>query len=134
MANTTVSTNNSMVYLYVSQPLHTFPEFVLHVPIDEITQMWWRAVCGGKRAAEILHSHGCNTIGKLYTYVHGSAAAFSSSSSTGRSRGSGRFTRKIRARTKMLRRLLKDDDLAVKISSLLLRLMSAFEELRVSLA
>lgn len=94
--------------------------------------MWWRAVCGGKRAAQILHSHGCNTIGNLYTYVQGSAAAFSSSSSPARSSGSGRFARKVRAHSKRLRRVVKDEDLAVKISSLLLRLMSAFEELRVS--
>lgn len=90
-------------------------------------------MCGGKRAAQILHSHGCNTIGELYTYVHGSAAAFSSSSSPVKSSGSGCFTRKVRARTKRLQRLVKDEDLAVKISSLLLRLMSACEELRVSL-
>eukprot|EP00903_Cladosiphon_okamuranus_P009830 g9343.t1 len=93
-------------------------------------EIWWRAVCGGKRVAQILHSHGFNTVGKLYAYVRGSAATFSSSMSTGRGSGSGHFTRKVRARTKRLQRLVTDDDLAVKLSSLLLRLMSAFEELR----
>eukprot|EP00752_Nemacystus_decipiens_P004495 g4104.t2 len=93
-------------------------------------ETWWRAVCGGRRAAEILHGRGFDTIGKLYAYVVGSAAAFSSSSSTTRSSSSGLSTRKIRSRTKRLRHMVKDDGLAVKISSLLLRLMSAFEELR----
>ncbi|CBN74823.1 hypothetical protein Esi_0043_0102 [Ectocarpus siliculosus] len=93
-------------------------------------QAWWRAVCGGKEAAKRLRDDGCDTVGKLYTYVRGSAVGCSSSSSSLAGCGDGAAPKKARSRTKKLRRLVNDDDLATKIASLLRRLMSAFEELR----
>lgn len=85
-------------------------------------------MCGGKRAADSLRSRGCDTIGKLYAaYVHSPAAASSSLSPPPQSSSANA----TRVRTKKLQRVVKDEDLALKISSLLLRLLSAFEELRV---
>lgn len=88
-------------------------------------------MCGGKEAAKRLRDGGCDTMGKLYTYVRGSAVQCSSSSSSLAGCGDYASPKKARARTKKLRRLVNDGDLATKIASLLLRLMSAFEELRV---
>ncbi|CAB1110263.1 unnamed protein product [Ectocarpus sp. CCAP 1310/34] len=91
-------------------------------------QAWWRAVCRGKGAAKRLRDDGCDTVGKLYTYVRGSAVG-SSSSLAGC--GDGSPPKQAIFRTKKLRRLINDGDLATKIASLLRRLMSALEELRV---
>lgn len=88
-------------------------------------------MCGGKEAAKRLRDDGCDTVGKLYAYVRGPAIECSSSSSSLAGCGDGASPKKSRSRVKKLRRLVKDDDLAIKIESLLLRLMSAFEELRV---
>ncbi|CAM9133217.1 unnamed protein product, partial [Ectocarpus sp. 4 AP-2014] len=93
-------------------------------------QAWWRAVCGGKEAAKRLRDDGCDTVGKLYTYVQGSAVGCSSSSSSLAGCGDGALPKKARSCTKKLRRLINDEDLATKIASLLRRLISAFEELR----
>lgn len=98
---------------------------------------WWRAVCGGKQATERLRSHGIDTIGKLYAYVRGpGGAAWVSPLFVGGNGGDGggggaSLSKKARGRTKRLQRLVNDDDIALKMSSLLFRLMSAFEELRV---
>ncbi|CAM9112952.1 unnamed protein product [Ectocarpus sp. 12 AP-2014] len=97
---------------------------------DTEQQAWWRAVCDGKETARRLRDDGCNTVGKLYTYVRGSAVGCSSSSSSLAGCGYGVPPKKARSRTKKLRRLINDEDLATKIASLLRRLMSAFEELR----
>lgn len=88
-------------------------------------------MCGGKETAKRLRDGGCDTVGKLYTYVRGSAVGCSSSSSSLAGCGDGAPSKKARSRTKKLRRLINDEDLATKIASLLRRLMSAFEELRV---
>lgn len=135
-------------------------------------QAWWRAVDGGKKAAAILRSHGCDTVGKLYKYVVLAAATAASNPSTkttstsarndiaslytplvetpalGNSAIGGRGLdenkgaveaggnwRQIAAggiAGSKLQRFVRDEDLAVKISTLLLRLMFAFEDLRVS--
>jgi len=90
-------------------------------------------VCGGKRATGHLRSHGIDTIGKLYAYVRGPGGASSASPliAGGDGGGSAFVPKKAKRRTKRLRGLVKDNDIALKMSSLLFRLMSAFEQLRV---
>ena len=134
-------------------------------------QAWWRAVTGGKKAASVLRSRGCDTIGKLYKHVVLAAAATSESSTrnsptsansetaslytlpvetlrSGNAAIGGRGPEENKLAVELvgnwkrlaaagitgskLQRLVPDADLAVKISTLLLRLMFAFEDLRVS--
>lgn len=125
---------------------------------------------GGKKAASLLRSRGCDTIGKLYKYVVAAAAtatrpsakttpnpanstastcmphvetlASGNAASIGRSveerkvagepGGDWRQLARGGIAGSKLHRLVRDEDLAVKISTLLLRLMLAFEDLRVS--
>lgn len=134
-------------------------------------------MCGGRKVATILRSHGCNTIGKLYTHVLDARTASSSVKTTfsnpnasidkphaaigskkrckpdgfivedtrgekrrlaGECAWVGRAGEAQRGEGKgvergKLRRWLRDEDLEIKISSLLLRLTSAFDSLLVSL-
>lgn len=78
---------------------------------------------GGKRATAILCNEGLDTIGKLYVAVLKSAVAVHSSPSVSSMGKKG--SRKV-----FLHRLLGDEDLEAKISSLLLKLVSAFDELQ----
>ncbi|CAM9190525.1 unnamed protein product, partial [Hapterophycus canaliculatus] len=103
-------------------------------PLMLLNRIWWRAVCGGKKAAKHLRGHGLGKVGQLYARAHGSGAAActgSAPSSTCSALVGSASSTESGVRIKKLQRLVKDDDLAIKISSLLLRLMSAFEELRV---
>lgn len=111
-------------------------------------QAWWRAVCGGTRAAASLRDKGYSTVGQLFTISTSTAKVNSDETmmkcpeeeENVRRPCDGSRAAAVRrqlangktSRGDLVHQVVKDDDLAAKISSLFRMLMSAFEELRVS--
>lgn len=113
-------------------------------------QAWWRAVCGGNRATAFLRQAGYNTVGKLFKLVTSSDSAKSRRRKTHFAKGGSRLRRRLQDTTadcsgvtvagtehyrgngRRLGRLVKDFELAAKITSLCIMIQAAFEELRVS--
>lgn len=113
-------------------------------------QAWWRAVCGGRRATVLLRQAGYDTVGKLFKLIMSSKSAKSRGRKTHFSKGGSRPRRRLhdttiscsgvtvagaehhRGNGRQLGRLVKDFELAAKITSLCMMIQAAFEELRVS--